>query len=116
MLVKQFPGYVIPPVPKKAVKKLKPEFLNKRKEKLQLFLDNVLLHPLLKQTTTVWNFLAISDEKSYEKIKVGYPIPHDISEFTTLEGKAKVSFDPLLDNACNQIGVILKNVIEEFKK
>lgn len=116
LLVKEFPGYVIPPLPKKAVKKLKPEFLEKRKEKLQLFLDNVLAHPLLKQTTTVWNFLTITDEKTYEKIKSGYQIPHGISEFTTLEGKAKVSFDTDLDKICTQTDIILKGVIEEFGK
>jgi hypothetical protein len=112
ILVRQFPDYVVPPVPKEPVKKLKPEFLNKRKEKLQLFLDNVLSHPLFKQTASVWNFLTISDEK----IRAGYLIPHEISELTTLEGKVKVSFDPMLDNTCTQLDTILKGVIDEFNK
>eukprot|EP00826_Nyctotherus_ovalis_P035484 TRINITY_DN3052_c0_g1_i4.p1 TRINITY_DN3052_c0_g1~~TRINITY_DN3052_c0_g1_i4.p1 ORF type:complete len:390 (-),score=87.18 TRINITY_DN3052_c0_g1_i4:157-1326(-) len=116
LLTKQFPGFVAPPVPKKPIKNLKPKFLEKRRGKLQLFLNDLLDHPLFKQTDAVWNFLNITDDKSYEKIKAGYCIPRDISEFTTVEGKAKVSFDPELDNDCTQTNNVLKSIAGEFKK
>lgn len=116
LLTRQFPGFVVPPVPKKSIKNFKPQLLEKRREKLQLFLNDLLDHPLFKQTDAVWNFLSITDDKSYEKIKSGYCIPRDISEFTTMEGMAKVAFDPELDKDCVQTDNVLKSIAGEFKK
>ena len=69
VLVKLYPGFVVPSLPKKPLKKLEQSLLNKRKVKLQLFLNDTLRHPVLNTCDFLWKFLSVNDEKEFEKIK-----------------------------------------------
>ena len=89
--------------------------MNIHKEKLQLFINDVLEHPVLRESTITWNFFTMSDETSYEKIKNSYVMPVEISEVETLEGKTKVKFNADLDNSSTETYNTIKGVIAEFK-
>jgi len=83
----------VPPLPKRPVKRLEDEFLNKRKGKLQLFLDNLLIHPIFNASELVAQFL--SKEQVYDKIMAEHDKmqrPKGIMHFTTIEGRANIGF------------------------
>ena len=61
-MMKDYPGYVIPPIPaKKIAGNADPAFIQERKGELQEFLTDVLKHPLLKSYDL---FLKFIDRKS----------------------------------------------------
>ena len=118
-MVRLYPGYIVPPVPKKPLKKLETDFMEKRRGKLQLFLNNLLKHPVLRGSDAVWQFLTMESEKDYEKFKKDVdkvPRPKEPIEATTLEGKATISFDKLLEESCTETHVGLRDISKEFKE
>ena len=105
-LVKRYPGYMIPPLPKKINKKFIAESMKKYMRLLQLFLNDLLDHPLLRETKIVHSFLTIQDEKVYAKVikeLVKKPLPKEIAEFTTKTGTARVTTNRNLIESVNEI-------------
>jgi len=115
-LSKIHPGYIILPISKSPVKKLKSEYLNKRKTELQTFLSYLLTHPLFKRSNLLWKFLTLDDEKEFKEHISIQSISDDISQFTTLEGEARIYFDHSKENYCNEINIGIKQIQAEFKK
>ena len=100
---KMYPGYVIPPLSKKPEKKLEPADLDKRRHHLELFLRDVLKHPVLRSSSLLFLFLSVVSEKEYEikrKVYSKLPLPKDVSEIRTFDGSANVSYDVPLKKYC----------------
>ncbi len=102
-LQRLYPGYVVPPLPKKKIgKKLDAIFLNKRKIKLQQFLNDLLKHPMLRATELFFQFLTLPakdwDAKVKELIKA--PGPKDPKECRTLDKVAKVEVTKASEAYC----------------
>lgn len=119
VLNRLYPGFVVPPLPKKPLKRLEPDLMNARKEKLQLFLNDVLKHPVLNTCGYLWRFLSAPDEKEFDKIKAEYEKlerPGKISDFITEHGKAKIILEPHTDFNCDDIKRGAKDLKSIFKK
>lgn len=105
-LIKLYPGYIIPLLPKKAPQKFTPEVLAKYKDKMQKFLAELFEHPLLKRSYVLCQFVL---EKSYKKYKSAKKrlskeeMPRCVGQCFTVEGAADVSFDPMLENKCEEM-------------
>ena len=70
-LVRLNPGYIIAPIPKKkSGKKFEPEFLNKRRKQLQLFLNDALRHPLLRSDEILVQFLSLNSKDWENRAKL----------------------------------------------
>ena len=67
-LIKLFPGYIIPPIPKKKMgkKRFELEFIEKRMNFLQKFLDLIIENEEFKASDCLIDFLSISDRNKFE--------------------------------------------------
>ena len=67
-LTKFFPGYIIPPIPKKKMgkKRFELEFIEKRMNFLQKFLDLIIENEEFKASDCLIDFLSISDRNKFE--------------------------------------------------
>ena len=95
-LIRLYPGFVVPPIPKKkSGKSLNENFLQKRKNLFQIFLDDLLIHPLLKRCTLTTQFLSMGTKEWENNVKTfGKSLtPKEVGEYRTLSGKAKVEID-----------------------
>ncbi len=118
-LFRLYPAYVVPPVPKRPLKKLEPDLLEKRRQKYQLFLDDVMKHPVLRASEVVWNFLTVTSESEYDKKKREtdkIQRPRGPEECTTLEGKAIISYDNTMDHACRDVGTAAGQIHDDLKR
>jgi hypothetical protein len=62
LLVKEYPGFYIPPLPEKGVKRSFDEgYLLERMKGLQIFLDQVAEHPEIKASIYLLSFLKCGD-------------------------------------------------------
>jgi len=118
-LVRLHPGCIVPPLPKKPVAKLEKQFIDIRRKELQIFLNKLLEHPLLSLSILVENFLNIANETDYKSIKANEGkiiAPTQVSEFTTLNGKASIRYTTQLERACHNIHTSSKQIRDEFYK
>ncbi len=105
--LKMYPGYIIPPLPRKPEKKLEPSDVEKRRQCLEFFLNDVLKHPVLRTSSLLFLFLSIPSEKEYEskrKVYAKLPLPRDVTEIRTISGNARVSYDTPLKQYCSALG------------
>jgi len=109
-----YPGFVIPPIPSKGRDNT---FLQKRKIILQQFLNDILIHPLLKRSELVKQFLSLSDKEwtntieSFDK----YSTPREVVEFRTIEGEARIEVTEDTEIYCKQIFKLPRNIKQEYK-
>ena len=118
VLVKLYPGCAVPPLPRKPINRLEQEFLDKRKKKLQKFIDDILIHPVLRTSDLVWKFLTLSDDKSYDKSvrdNEAIPRPSHPSECITIEGRAKITCSHALAQSCSEAIVGIKEIHGSLK-
>ena len=118
-LIRLYPGFVVPPIPKKkSGKRLEQAFINKRRALLQEFLTNVLKHPLLRSTTTLMQFLSLEgkDWESYIKALTKAAGPKDVTEFKTMEGGANVELTPSAENYCSELPNALNALKGQYKE
>jgi len=118
-LIKVYPGAVIPSMPTDPIQKLEPEFMNERRIELQVFIDKLMVHPLLKTSRMVWDFFNVVNEEKYGKIKqesAKFPAPKEVTELITKEGYANTAIDVFLMQNCIDIQVGLKEISSEFIK
>ncbi len=114
ILVKLHPGYMAPILPKTPLKKFDPSILENRRQKLQLFLDDLLRHPVLRCSKLLTRFLSEKNEKAYEEYKKKFekvPCPKEVSQCYTLEGIANVAYNSHVEHDCGEA----KSAIEGIK-
>lgn len=71
-LAREFPGLYIPPMAPKDGKHFDEDYLNKRKEMLQAFVDDILEHPTLRVTQVFEDFLKIAGEDAFSQLMTNY--------------------------------------------
>lgn len=71
-LAREFPGLYIPPMAPKDGKHFTEDYLNKRKELLQSFMDDILEHPTLRATQVVEDFLKVASDEAFANIVASY--------------------------------------------
>lgn len=95
------PGYIIPPLNVESSKKdADPKVITSRMHKLQLFIDDILKHPLLRTSELVYYFLhqTIQGDKKIDefpkrlKASALLPVPREIEDQKTAEGKASIAY------------------------
>ena len=127
ILQRNFLGYVIPPLPpKKVISNLSTELIKKRKIGLELFLNDLLMHPVLKHSEFLLKFLSVS-KKEWEIVAKNFKDSH--FEYITVQGKAKIAFtetekqycDKIFDatvkvkEAYNELRDVHKSIINDFE-
>lgn len=96
LLMKAFPGYLLPPIPNKkyGVQRFEKEFIEKRQYYLTRFLDNLLSSDVFKRHQLVIDFLSIEDREAYESRLTEY-ISQNQSIFQSLSSLSSLSSLPL---------------------
>lgn len=70
ILQKEYPGFYIPPLPEKGLKRsFQEEYLLERMKGLQIFLEQISEHPEIKASIYMLNFLKCKSQDSFEKMK-----------------------------------------------
>ena len=86
---------VIPPLCKKNyIDRFNEDLINKRMRSLEKFINGLLIHPLIKNSQILFDFLSIQNESDFNKKKKKYgkiTSPTHIGEIKTLEGDIKIS-------------------------
>ncbi|EAR88289.2 PX domain protein, partial (macronuclear) [Tetrahymena thermophila SB210] len=85
----QFPGYFIPPLPRRTMaRKFEPEYLDKRMKILEQFMEAVLESELLRNSQYLEDFLFIQDEAKYRKVATNVKDgPIELNQFYSIDGK-----------------------------
>ncbi|KAL4463526.1 hypothetical protein ABPG72_014929 [Tetrahymena utriculariae] len=85
----QFPGYFIPPLPRRTMaRKFEPEYLDKRMKILEQFMEAVLESELLRNSSYLEDFLFIQDEAKYRKVASNVKDgPIELNQFYSIDGK-----------------------------
>jgi len=105
ILMKMYPGCVIPLLPRTFLKEFDSNTLERRKQAFQHFLDKIISHPLLSTSMFLYYFLSASD-KDFEIRKYAFETlnpPRTVSECYTNTGVTSVSYDKFLGQFCNKI-------------
>jgi hypothetical protein len=114
-LIKLYPGYIIPSIPKKKVGKgFENAFLQKRMTALQSFLNELMIHPLLKSSELVLAFLTVSNKEWEAKTKSFAKTlpPKEVSQYRTIEGNARIELSNDIEHYCDRI-VDLNGTLED---
>jgi len=86
---------VIPPLCKKNyVDRFNETLINKRMRSIEKFLNGLLIHPLIKNSQILFDFLSVQKEDDFYKKKKKYgkiTAPTHVGEIKTLEGDIKIS-------------------------
>ena len=86
---------VIPPLCKKNyVDRFNEALINKRMRSIEKFLNGLLIHPLIKNSQILYDFLSVQNEADFYKKKKKYgkiTAPTHVGEIKTLEGDIKIS-------------------------
>jgi len=117
-LIKLYPGYIIPPIPKKRTGKgFENLFLQKRKTTLQSFLNELVVHPLLKSSELVIAFLTASNKDWEVKAKNSMKIvpPKDISHYRTIEGSAKIELAKDVEQYCDKVASLNTTLEDSYR-
>lgn len=93
ILKKHFVNCIIPPLFKKKDKLIK-EKMEKKIYFLEKFLNDISIHPLLRNSNIFYDFISIKNEKEFIEKKNKYEkteAPSNIKKIKTLNGETKVS-------------------------
>ena len=100
---------VIPPLCKKNYSDRFSEYLvNKRMRSIEKFFAGLIVHPLIRNSQILYDFLSTEKEQEFHKKKKNYgklTAPTQIKEFKTLEGDIKIS-------VTKEKEVALRNIID----
>ena len=79
----QFVNYVIPPMPHKNYSdRFSESLILKRTRMLKRFLEGILLHPTMRHSKTLYEFLSINSEEDFEELKKKYSTTNNNTEET----------------------------------
>ena len=97
-LTKYFPRDMVPPLPGKKIggRRFELDFVSKRMDKLNLFLNKVLGNETFKTSEALYAFLSMMDKTRFEEKKKeinSYIFPTGPEGIKTLEGKILISED-----------------------
>lgn len=88
---------VLPPLCKKKIGDRFSEYLiAKRMRSIEKFMQGIVIHPLLKNSQILYDFLSIHKEEEFNKKKVSYgklTSPVQVKDFKTLEGEIKMKIN-----------------------
>jgi len=118
-LLGMYPGFIIPPLPAKPEDKLKPADMERRRKCFELFLNDILKHPVLRSCSLVHLFLSIPKDKEYEEKRSLYsklPFPKEVTDYRTLNGVARVGYDKELMAYCGALGTANSKIQELHKE
>lgn len=118
-MIKDYPGYVIPPLPaKKLSGNTDPEFILERKYELQMFLNDVLRHPLLKNYDLFLKFISLSNKDWEDRVKLfgKIVIPREVGQYDTIEGTAKVLYSDSTKEYCERLSSYTKDLKEMYQE
>ena len=92
ILVKHFPRLFVPPIPGKKLgkRRFENDFIQKRMNFLQIFIDNIMKNEVFKTCEALYAFLSFEDRSQYEsKIKemLSYNPSQYVEDCKTLTGK-----------------------------
>ena len=86
---------VMPPLCKKNyVDRFNDTLINKRMRSMEKFMNGLLIHPLIKNSNILFDFLSVENEADFYKKKKKYgkiTSPTHVGEFKTVEGDIKIS-------------------------
>ena len=118
-MIKNFPGYFVPPLPiKKIGGNIELPFINERKNELQLFINDVVNHPALKTFELLIQFLSLPNKEWEEKTKAASKVnpPKEMSNYLTPEGEAKVLFTNGMREYEKRLQGAAKNIRDSFNE
>ena len=92
ILVKHFPRLFVPPIPGKKLgnRRFENDFIQKRMNFLQLFMDNILKNEVFKTSEALYAFLSFQDRTQYEskmREMLSYNPSQYVEDCRTLTGK-----------------------------
>lgn len=98
ILVKLYPGILLPPLPNKKVgsRRFEDDFIEKRRNSLQKFMNLILANEVLKSCEIVYVFLYQQDRQIFDsKVKEfnGMQPPQYIEDVKSFDGKVKIVDD-----------------------
>jgi len=125
----QFSNYVIPSIPHKNYgDRFTEALILKRTRMLKKFLDGLLVHPTMKHSIILYDFLSVNSEEDFEEIKKKYNNLNNSSEkkgleeIKTVNGNIKVSVskekDVYLTNIKDNAEInesIMKRITKSYK-
>lgn len=97
-LIKMYPGFNVPPLPKKKMgnRRFDSDFISKRMKFLELFVNSVCQNESFKASDALVCFLSYEDRGKFEtKMKEfsSFQPSNYVEEYKTLDGKAIISHD-----------------------
>ena len=88
----QFPNCIVPPFFKKdSLDKIK---IEKRIYYIEIFLNSILMHPLLRNSKIFYDFISIEEEKEFIKAKNKYDklsVSSEVKQIKSLNGEINIS-------------------------
>ena len=125
-LILFYPDCVVPSIPKKNYgDRFNELFILKRAKTLEKFLNNVLMDPILRNSSLLYDFLSLEKETAFSNKKNSIKksdVPTIIENFVTLDGKAKLDFTSEsekyflnIKNFANDNEIVLKNMCTYIK-
>ena len=117
---------VIPPLCKKNyVDRFNETLINKRMRSIEKFLNGLLIHPLIKNSQILFDFLSVENEEDFFKKKKKFgkiTSPTHIGEIKTVEGDIKISVSKgkelylkNIENNCTITEDLLQKVTKAYK-
>ena len=117
---------VIPPLCKKNyVDRFSEGLVNKRMRSMEKFLQGLLIHPLIKNSEILYDFLSLQKDSDFHKKKQKYlkiTGPTQVKEIKTLEGEIKISvtkekemYLQNIEDNCNINEELLQNITKSYK-
>lgn len=106
-------------MPKQEDKTFTPQKLEKQKQNIQRFINDVLEHPIIRTSNLFFNFISITSEKDYEGKKKGFikvNPPNRVEEYHCLNGIARSDLTPELLQYEDSLTGGVENLKEYFKE
>ena len=102
-----YPNMVIPPIPKKNfTNRFNEEFISKRMRSLSKFINGMAIHPLIKNSQIIYDFLTVKNDDDFNNRKIEYnkiQSPQYINDYKTESGEIDISLNINKENSLNNI-------------
>ena len=121
MLMNHYINYIIPPIYKKTFfsSSLDDYGINKRIGVLTKFITEISMHPLLRNSQILYDFLSIKDDKEFNNKKIIYnnlTVSWKIEDIKTLSGEINIYVNSEKDTIAETIKINCENNEELMKK
>lgn len=111
---------IIPPILKKTyIIGIKDATIQKRMRVIEKFLQEIALHPLLRNSQIFYDFISIRDDKEFNSKKQGYSkiaAPTKVEDIKTLDGKINIITNKDKDLLAEKINKIAENNEDLMKR